>query len=281
MTRDAAGTSVLTFIGSDGAFHTINDQTVGFDDTLASVLAGDTEAATASALPLNAIVARLTAVDPAFGTDGDTVTRNGESLSARLSNLLLGYARTGDNAITAIGRFITRLDSNPSARSVSSLYDWIEANGLTVNSEGFIVAYKGVNNNGNGYVSVHSGTAFVDGVQHTGQIPNAVGSVVTMPRNKVQDDPSVACHTGLHVGSHSYASSFGRHLLTVTVDPADVVSVPTDCGAAKMRVCRYTVVAVNDAKAAYAHDTVVDDYDFDYADDDDECYCSACERFRS
>lgn len=271
LTQAAEGQRTLTFIGTEGQFCSINDNTIGFQEALDAVLSGDTAAATTAAVPLTTIVARLAAVSPSFGSDGDVVTRNGKALPSRISGLLLGYARNGSDALTALCRFITNLDLNPSKRSVENLYDWIEANGLTVNSVGHIVAYKGVDNDGR---SIHSGAASVDGVLVNGKIPNNVGSVITMPRNEVQDDPSIGCHQGLHVGSHSYASSFGRRLLTVTIDPADVVSVPTDCGAAKMRVCRYTVVAINEAKAQYAHYNVVDDYD-SYGDD--YCDCPNCD----
>jgi hypothetical protein len=270
MTQDTDGVRTLTFIGQDGSFHTINSNTLGFDETLNAVLANDVATATAAAVPLNTVAARLAAVDPAFGTDGDTVTRNGKSLPNRLSDLLLSYARQGSDSLTALGQFITRLDANPSRRSVDSLFDWIDANNLSLTADGLIVGYKGVSRDDRAYKSVHSGTAFVNGVMHKGQIPNAVGDVITMPRNEVQDDPNVACHYGLHVGSHGYASGFGQHLLTVTVDPADVVSVPTDCGAAKMRVCRYTVVAVNEAKGEYAHAVVTD---FDAYSDSCDCGC--------
>lgn len=45
-------------------------------------------------------------------------------------------------------------------------------------------------------------------------------------------------------GTEGYAQDYVRVdgvLLTVLVDPPDVVSVPTDSGAQKMRVCRYEV----------------------------------------
>lgn len=271
MTQTHDGRRALTFVGPDGSFRSINSDTIGFEDTLTAILGNDLDAAVIHSTPLTTIVARLREVSPDFGTDGDVVTRNGKALPSRLGSLLLSYARSGDKALSALCRFIGHLDRNPSKRSVESLYDWVEANGLTINTDGFIVAYKGVGNDG---LSIHSGTAAVDGVVYNGRIPNRVGSVVTMPRNEVHDDPRVGCHTGLHVGSHGYASSFGARLLTCVVDPADVVSVPTDCGAAKMRVCRYTVVSINEAKASYPH-TVVEDYD-DYADDDHDCDCPYC-----
>jgi hypothetical protein len=63
-----------------------------------------------------------------------------------------------------------------------------------------------------------------------------------MPRSDVQHDPARSCHTGLHVGTYEYAHSYAdAALLTVLVNPRDVVSVPTACGATKMRVCRYVV----------------------------------------
>ena len=104
--------------------------------------------------------------------------------------------------------------------------------------------------------TVSSGTASVNGVEQTGTIRNNIGDVVTMPRNAVEDDPKVACHVGLHVGSFSYANGFGRHLLTVKVDPADVVSVPEDHGNQKMRVCAYTVVEVNEGRAEFGQHAI-------------------------
>src|SRR6478609_3007381 len=157
MTQDTNGARVLTFLGSDGEFYTINSDTIGFDKAFAAVLADDTEAATIAAIPLNTIVSRLQAVNAEFGTDGNVVTRAGKALSDRLSTLLLDYARKGDEALTALGKFIGLLDNNPSARSVQSLYDWIESSGLTLNSDGFIVGYKGVlpGIGGEGYLSSH------------------------------------------------------------------------------------------------------------------------------
>src|SRR6478752_2736247 len=135
MTQDSIGVRTLTFVGSDAQVYTIKSDTIGFEKALSSVLANDTEAATIAAIPLNTIVNRLQAVNPEFGTDGSQVTRNGVSLSERLSTLLLDYARRGDEALTALGKFIGRLDENPSKRSVEALFDWVEASGLTLNAD--------------------------------------------------------------------------------------------------------------------------------------------------
>jgi hypothetical protein len=66
-----------------------------------------------------------------------------------------------------------------------------------------------------------------------------------MPRNKVDDDKNVGCSYGFHAGTVEYAKDFmGRegHLMIVEINPADVVSIPTDCQFQKLRTCKYKVV---------------------------------------
>ena len=97
-----------------------------------------------------------------------------------------------------------------------------------------------------------------------------------MTRNNVCDDHNQGCSVGFHAGSLQYASTFGGGesiLLIVEIDPADVVSVPSDCNCQKLRTCKYTVVAKYDGPlpehytkdAASAYDT-----DFDYQEDDSD-----------
>jgi len=66
---------------------------------------------------------------------------------------------------------------------------------------------------------------------------------VDMPRNKVQDDPSITCSYGLHFCSLEYVRCFsGHHLMVLKINPKDIVSIPTDYNNTKGRCCRYTVV---------------------------------------
>jgi len=102
----------------------------------------------------------------------------------------------------------------------------------------------------------------------------------------------VGCHTGLHVGTYAYASNFGQGaLLEVQVNPRDVVSVPTDCSAAKMRTCRYVVVdtidqpyttAVKPYDDEWADGGLTDGYDLGWGDgeyDDYDGPCDICGEF--
>ncbi len=96
-----------------------------------------------------------------------------------------------------------------------------------------------------------------------------------MPRSKVDDDTSAGCSTGLHAGTYRYASGFAQgRLLTVEINPRDVVSVPTDSDYQKIRTCRYTVVGVTEVE--YTEPTWDDcDCGCEDCEDCDECDCSS------
>jgi hypothetical protein len=167
---------------------------------------------------------------------------DGEELSGLVTEHILRAMESGLTDWQPLVSFIENVAQNPNPRSVEQLYDWIKAEGLTIDTDGMIVAYKGVEPTGFGnFKSVHGGKAIVNGHVQTGRIIQNIGDVVEMPRSDVEFNPGVGCSRGLHVGTHSYASGWGSHLLEVRVNPRDVVSVPTDCSAQKMRTCRYTI----------------------------------------
>jgi hypothetical protein len=158
--------------------------------------------------------------------------------------------------------FFENVQANPNPHSREQLYDWLAQRDFTITQDGLIVGYKGVTSD---LQSIHSGKAIVDGETVTGRIPNKLGSIIEMPRNEVQWDPSIGCHSGLHVGTYDYANSFAQGaLLEVHVNPRDVVSVPTDCDWAKVRCCRYTVVDTIDAPYTVP---VISSYDFGIEED--------------
>jgi hypothetical protein len=144
--------------------------------------------------------------------------------------------------------FMENVAANPNEHSREQLFDWLRDREFTITSNGCFIAYKGVYSRDEDaedtypYQSCSRGEAIVNGGRHEGAIPNAVGATIEMPRGDVQHNPAAGCSTGLHVGTYTYAQGYARGaLLTVMVNPRDVVSVPTDCNAEKMRVCRYVV----------------------------------------
>jgi acyl carrier protein len=127
--------------------------------------------------------------------------------------------------------FLENLMQNPSKRAVDELYGFLEQNSLPITEDGHFVAYKRVRDD---YMDFY-----------TGKMDNSVGKEVKMERNQVDDDKDRTCSTGLHFCSLEYLphyhSNQGR-IVIVKINPADVVSIPSDYNNAKGRACRYVVI---------------------------------------
>lgn len=149
---------------------------------------------------------------------------------------------------SAFSKFIENLYANQSDFVRKQLFGWmayenLHGTGLTLTEDGCFIGYKGCAGSPEDAHSINRGTAIVNGITHHGSIPNPIGAVVEMPRSSVEADPAVGCAPGLHVGTFDYAERWSRGvLLTVKVNPRDVVSVPTECKAQKIRTCRYEVL---------------------------------------
>jgi hypothetical protein len=179
-----------------------------------------------------------------------TIYFDGDEVHGTLVDTILRFMDEGAE-FGPLVKFFENIAANPNQHSRDQLYDWLVAQqrndgGVSIDSDGMLVGYKGVNRDSDGsLVSGWSGKAIVNGVVVEGQIPNEVGSIVEMPRSEVAHNPSAACSRGLHVGTFSYAKAYARGaMLRVSVNPRDVVSVPTDAGGEKVRVCRYVVEEV-------------------------------------
>lgn len=177
-------------------------------------------------------------------TDG-TIFFDGDELDNSLTKHIIRIITESDSAERAekhykpFVAFLEKLYTNPSKKSRKHLYSFIESHGITITDNGDFIAYKGVNLDG---TSSHRGYGIVNGVVYEhANLPNSIGAIVEIPRARVDDDRSTACSTGLHAGTHAYARSFAPRLLTVTINPRDVVSVPSDHSNAKIRVSRYVV----------------------------------------
>ena len=77
---------------------------------------------------------------------------------------------------------------------------------------------------------------------HSGTTEINLGQPVTMEREDCNADPHVSCSTGLHVGTPDYVNDFKNSdsiVLACLVSPYNVVSVPYDYNAQKLRTCEY------------------------------------------
>lgn len=263
------GQNITVFV--NGEVHVAHSSHPNFDRILEGVFDGDEsvvdlfDVAQAAATRFERLTERVTTANGKLYLDGVEVNNS-------LSNQVVRFLKEGVEDWVPLVNFFENVQSNPNEHSREQLYDWLNATGgFTITEEGWIIGYKGVKRTEDGFTSVFTGKAIVNGEVHEGHIPNFPGAVVTMPRDEVIFDPAVGCHQGLHVGTYEYAENFAKGaLLEVHVNPRDVVSVPTENGWAKMRVCRYSVVDTIDAPHTVA--VVYDSYGLD----DNDPYCDGC-----
>lgn len=284
LTEDNKGKSLSVFYG-DGETDTIPESHVSFKtiiDLLISGAASDEEIRKHTRV-METVVTKMSALSERVSVDGREVYFDGDPLRGEITDIIKKMFQEGKALdFKPLVNFLEKAKTNPSLKSVDDLYRWITKGDLVIDPDGDIVAYKGVNVNRDGIsVSVHSGTAFVNGEQITGQIPNVPGTVISMPRSNVDDNEAVACSTGLHAGTYAYASSFASRLLLVKINPRDVVSVPRDSSDQKLRVSRYTVLTQIDQRlstAFYQPELPLGDDEDDADDDYDEDLCDCgCE----
>jgi hypothetical protein len=209
----------------------------------------------------------------------EVVYYKGHRLHGVVVDKLIDMLRSGMKDSTPITNFITRLQANPSANSVAELYTFLGYKSLPTTPEGKVLGYKGVQSD---YWSStgNADTIVVQGeTNERHQILNEVGVTIEVARRCVDDNKDNHCSFGLHVGSFDYASGWSGEdgkLLLVEFDPADAVSVPTDCNFQKLRVSKYNVIAdITDQKKELnrpvyeANKPIYNEVSDDYVDEDD------------
>lgn len=159
----------------------------------------------------------------------------GEILRNGVTRRILDMVAEGFDA-EPLTKFLANLMDNPSKTAVDELYDWLEGTSLPITEDGHFLAYKRVRDD---YGSFYDG----------GKTLNRVGDKPSMPRNKVDDNRDRTCSQGLHFCSLSYLPHYhsgqGR-VVILKINPADVVSIPSDYDHAKGRAWTYEVIGENE-----------------------------------
>ena len=192
----------------------------------------------------------------------------GDPIHSTIAKRVISFIEHGLDCVHLF-KFILKLNMNPSKRAVDELYTFLEHRALPVTDNGNFLAYKAVRED------------YTD--KYTGKFLNTIDSVLEMPRNKVDDNKENGCSYGFHAGSVDYAKDFMNadgHLMLVEINPADVVSIPTDCQYQKLRTCKYKVVGeyeidLNDPMYASRFQTDQDD-DVDVWNDEGDSDWSDC-----
>jgi hypothetical protein len=165
-------------------------------------------------------------------TDDDKVFYGTFEVRNRMTDKLVEMIRDGAEGTKAFCAFFEAVMTDIESDYVrEQLWPFIESQCIELNDDGTFTGYRAVRSD------------YLD--KHTGTIDNSVGQVVVMPRHLVNSDPNQACSAGLHVGSLEYAKGFkggNDRLIKVKCHVRDVVSVPYDYDAGKLRCCRFEVI---------------------------------------
>lgn len=168
---------------------------------------------------------------------GTTVVRdgvvyvNGNAVHNVLTQRIVTMMTEGFD-VNPMLRFLENLEKNPSMTAREELYLFLEANAIPLTTDGHFLAYKKVNRE------------YMDHFTRT--FRNKIGDVCQMDRTQVDDNRDRTCSKGLHFCSYSYLASYAgtddSRVMIVKINPADVVSIPSDYNNAKGRCWKYTVV---------------------------------------
>ena len=246
------------------------------------------------------ITTKLERVSERIHTDGMHLYIDGDTFSnveidKTLEDHLIRLITTKDNSEydkrnwESFVAFTENLYNNVDPDIRSQIFSWLSAqNWLTFTEDGCIIGYKGCQINSESGVaeSINQGPGIVNDEIYNGHLPNPDGAVVEIAKKLVTKDPASGCASGLHVGTYDYAYDFARGIiLKVKVNPRDIVSVPYDCEAQKIRCCRYVVLehelvnqysthddedyyAFDTDELSYGDDNDCDDWDDDWNEDD-------------
>jgi DNA-binding XRE family transcriptional regulator len=142
-------------------------------------------------------------------------------------------------------RFLENVYRNPAPWAIDELFLFLETNRLPITDDGCFLAYKVVNKD---YTDCY-----------TGRISNQVGEKPKMKREDVDPVRDHHCSRGFHFCSYEYIAAFmgyydqKRRLMLLKVNPADVVSIPSDYNNTKGRCWKYEVIDEIDITTRQRH----------------------------
>jgi hypothetical protein len=219
------GNNITVVIGNKP--HTISKSHITYNKVLEAIKAQDWDLVKNIIEPVKVV---LNYGQGHVSVKGETLYWKGKEMHNALSTRMIAMLQDGF-PIEPLVSFMENLMTNPSKRAVDELYGFLEKNNLPITPDGHFLAYKKIRRD---YKDIHSGT-----------MDNSVGKIVEMARNEVDDNKDQTCSTGLHFCSESYLQHFGgsdSRVVILKINPADVVSIPSDYNNSKGRACRYEVI---------------------------------------
>lgn len=160
------------------------------------------------------------------------VKDTGICLGETFADAFVTAAHFGKASEDILERYFKNVAKNPDPVARDGLSSFTAENLMPITDRGTFLAYRYVNER------------MFD--CHTNTMDNMVGNVVAMPRDKCNPNPNETCSRGLHVCHHAYMGNNGRYQLVVEIKPQDVVAVPHEYRARKMRTCEFRVLCTLD-----------------------------------
>ena len=174
--------------------------------------------------------------DVTFDVASGTLKYRGYPLSGYIATKALELHRSGaPKPLLKFLAFLENLYQNPRNSIAERLYRFLEVGNMPLTDDGYFLAYKKVRGD---WKDIHSGT-----------MDNSIGKILEMPRVLVNDKDIETCSTGLHFCSYAYLDQFRSNnsstdrVVVLKINPADVVSIPTDYNDTKGRTCKYEVLS--------------------------------------
>lgn len=159
-----------------------------------------------------------------------------------VTDRILQFMEEGRTDFAPLAKFMENIADNPNEKCRETLFEWLEANSLAIDEEGFVVCFKGVKTD---FTPSRRGPGIVNGIDlgNNALIEYKTGNIVSIERSKC-DEGAATCAIGLHVANRRFADTFvsgASKTMEVRVNPRDIVSVRLD-GREKIRCCRLRVV---------------------------------------
>lgn len=269
--------SITVFV--QGKSYTINKQAKTFELVLAGVKANDVDKVIQAVNIKESITTALNQNSDLVRLEDDKIFYANREVTGVIASRIFEVIRLGLD-VTPMVKFLENLMANPSKRATDEGFGFIEACSLPITPDGCFLAYKRVRDD---YRDVHSATVLnkpydlftaedIVAIEQTQGKRNEVQvevinnvTTVSMPRNLVNEDRDQTCSEGLHFCSYDYLKHFGgARIVVLKINPADIVSIPSDYNNSKGRCSKYQVVdelhVENDLPVKAIPDGYVDDY---------------------
>lgn len=162
------------------------------------------------------------------------LTYRGAVISNKLADRIFEMISLGLD-YNPLARFLDNLMQNPLESARNELFLFLSQGRMPITEDGHFLAYRKVDSEFKSY------NANPDGTHNT----NLPGEVVTMARELCDPNRHETCSRGLHFCSFSYLGQYhggGGKVVIVSINPRDVVAIPSDYDNAKGRCCRYEVI---------------------------------------